>query len=446
MSIEAYNKRAHLAMDPDSTSCVFVEKINMTANNFGTDFTKAYSSTQTYTLTGYSTMPILFLHTAKKSTTSFATSIFINNLVVVDSLVSTSAGVWELRLSFTKYLLPPNIASASPSKPIVMGVTAAYLDSIISDYTIYAFKEIDPNLDVSADPFVLKKSNGDVSFASSQKVLKGRALYSASVLRPTTSQTGWNTGSLTGMVMNYGDQKGTAHTMGTYSAADIAELKLNPYMAATGVSTAAIDALSSGGTLGIAKPAVRLRVRSEVHVSTDIAYGFQATPTLTIPPINVINPFLPGGDMEDFIGHYYNAEAPVETPPLVGGSTNAWNLYITTRPVNSIGINYGTFSFTTDGWYFYSAWRQEVRPTLSIGPTHAIEAWTPVHTQLIKEAPLWVNIPANTYTDLTDFTTTNDPIHSQNTCLSTATETYTAGAYGLETGTSYVIIDGADYD
>jgi len=452
MRLEAYNKRAHLALDPESTSCVFKEKINMTASNFDPDYKKAYSCTQTYTLTGYPRVPILFLHTAKNATADFSSTVFINHFVVVDSLVNTAPGTWELRLSWSKYITPPDLNSTHPARPGIFGTTSADADEIIADYTIYAFMGIDPELDVSNDPFVLRKDNYDVSFASSQKLLKGRAIYRSSVLSssPIQDSTGWNTGALSGMALTYQDKKGSPQTMGTFSADDIAALKSNPFVSASGVSEDAIDALSTGGTLGISKPAVRLRVRSEVKAFTDISYGFQAEPTITVPP-SVVFRFQPGGDMYWTIGQYYDgslfgsagAGAPQAAP---SNGTNAWDIYITTRDPVSIAVNYGNFSFAADGYYFYASWRQEIRPIISIGPTHAIEAWVPVHTQLISEADEWIHLPANSYTDVNAFKDELDPLYSQNDCIGPTQNAYSEEAYGAAPSTSYIVIDGADYD
>jgi hypothetical protein len=312
--------------------------------------------------------------------------------------------------------------------------------------------EIDPDLDVSSDPFVLSKDNYDVAFASSQKVLKGRAIYKSSVLSADANQsdTGWNTGQISGKVMEYKDKKGTAQTMGTFSASDIAALKANPGISAGGVSEEAIDALATGGTLGISKPAIRLRVRSEVEVFTDISYGFQDAPDYTVPP-SAIFIFEPGGDLywtiEDYFdGTYFGNIGAGTLQATAPNETNAWDIYVTTSPAVSIAVNYGSFSFAANGYYFYTAWRQEIRPIISIGPTHAVEAWIPVHTQLIGEAVEWVQLLANTFADIYEFSAALDPVYSQNDCIGPTQGTYSTGAYGMETGASYIIIDGADYD
>jgi hypothetical protein len=436
MRLEAYNKRSHLALDPDSASYVFVEKLQLTSDNSDSSIEHAYSSTLTYTLTGYATAPILFLHTRTSSLVDLSlTPSNTFSFALADSLVNVSPSVWELRLSFHK-ALSQSTSTQGDATPVIYHASLN-----VSDFELYVFSEIDPMADVSSDPFVMRKENGDVSFASSKKVMKAKAVYSSDVTPPTIYQTGWNSGNISGGFFPYQNKASTFHTMGTYSASEIASLKTNPTVVASGIPNEALDALATGGTLGISKPGIRLRVRSEVRSSTVVSYGFIGPATPWVPGFPPGNQFLPGGNMDWAL----NIPVPNSMVPEAPGLSD-WDITLSTSPNYTAYLYHGTFSWAAGGYYNYSSWRQEVRPSVTLGPAHVAEAWIPVHAQLLSKSSVLSQILPNEYADLSAFAAVYDPVYSQNDCLTPMQNPYETGDYALESGTTYFIIDGADYD
>lgn len=441
MAITFRNKDGLHLMNEDSKAWVFSEKVTLTSDNFESA-ESAYSHTVKYTLSGYLEEPAIFLHEEYDASVDFSESLLSYNTYVVDSLANNGGDVWTLRLSFQKFLSTPGDGVYFPGAVVNVSTNMSSAASL----TLYIFKRISS---ISSDStFTVRDSNGAPSIDASQNLLKVRYLHNSKTFGDHSVNRGFESNRIAGSILRLDSEVSGPVSMGTYSSTHRSQLKTAYSDLGLNVPDSAVDALASGGTLGIDKPAIRLRVRPEISVNMPLLVSIARVPSSGVN-ISWPAPSPPGTDWWP-IDQYYDSYEPSAVPEMD-------DIVRTYEFANSDYVDISQSYF----FYSYELWLQERRPFISIGACTAVEGWLPVKSRQLASKDPWAAQMAPPIVASTDYTGDGfiDYRDSQYLLAVIIYNGYLEGACNIlpkltfddkswssEGSSLYMIIDGADYD